>query len=153
MPTPIAGALLAATLVVSAEVCLHVAAGRCEGPGTSFPPDVGSLSFLTRFEGHAEGTVVQHVWTRGKSIVLAVPFRLVPSPARVHSSRSIGEDDLGKWSAIVTDASGAELARVDFEIVLPEEPEGPPEPSRTPEGPGKPEPVAPASPPGRVTPR
>ncbi len=108
---------------------MAVTDGRCVGPGRTFPPDVGTLCFLTRFEGNAGGQAVQHVWMRGKAVVLAVPFRLVPSPARVHSSRRFGEDDLGRWSAVVEDASGRELARVDFEIALPPEEEGPPEPA------------------------
>lgn len=126
---PLAAALLAATVVVSAEVCLGVTDGRCVAQGTTFSPDAGTLYFLTRFEGNAGGAVVQHLWVRGRTVVLAVPFRLVPPPARVHSSRRFGEDDLGPWSAVVEDASGRELARVDFEIALPpEEEEGPPEP-------------------------
>lgn len=150
----LAALLLAVSFTVtSAEVCRAVEDGRCVGASDRFASDAGSIFFLTRYDGNVRPSAVRHVWRRGEAMVLEVPFQLLAPQGRVHSSRSVTEDDEGRWDVRLLDGTGRELARVDFQVVPPAEleptpPPGPPVP--TPGGPAATPTPAPASPPSRL---
>lgn len=138
----LAALLLAVSFsVTSAEVCRAVEDGRCVGGSDRFPSDAGSLYFLTRYEGNTRPTAVRHVWRRGDAMVLEVPFQLLAPQGRVHSSRSVTEDDEGPWNVRLLDGSGRELARVDFRVEPPPETEPTPAPGAPVPSPGSPAPT------------
>jgi DUF2914 family protein len=102
---------------VSAEVAIgkSVASSMPVDTASAFPADVGTLVCWTRVTGAAADSKITHVWIHGADTV-KVELKVGGSPWRTYSRKSIGADQKGDWSCVVTDEKGATLATKTFKI-------------------------------------
>lgn len=86
------------------------------GEATAFPADVGTVYFYTVFEGDFAEQQLEHVWLRDGEEVARVPLTARGPRWRTWSAKAIPAEWAGSWTVRVVDASGAELASVDFSV-------------------------------------
>jgi hypothetical protein len=102
---------------VTAEVAIgkSVASSMPVDTASSFPADVGSVVCWTRVTGAAADSKITHLWIHGADTT-KVELKIGGSPWRTYSHKTIGDDQKGDWSCVVTDDKGATLATKTFKI-------------------------------------
>lgn len=118
-PEPTEKATSAAALnVIEATVCRSVENRTPVGSGTSFPADVGSVSFFTKvgIPGGSGDATIKHVWHFDGKTMATVELPVRGAGWRTYSSKTVKPSQKGQWKVELTTEDGRVLKTIAFTI-------------------------------------